>query len=117
MKPPYYVKCEHGGERIGVMAYRHKDGGVCFLDTGWHHTGCSPFHILEGPFVIKETSEGVVYEAENGDIIRQLTPNDQLWSGWLNWQDFLNSPDGAEATEEIAEQGCQLNGALIDKPL
>jgi hypothetical protein len=117
LKPPYYIKCEHGGERIGVLAYHHKDGGVCFLDTGWQHVGGNPFHILKGPFEAKETPEGVVYEAENGDIIRQLTRKDRLWGGWQNWQDYLNSPDGIETTEEIAVQGCLSNGALTDKPL
>ncbi len=117
IKPPYYIKCEHGGERIGILAYHHKDGGVCFLDTGWHHVGGNPFHILKGPFVAKETPEGVVYEAENGDFIRKLTRMDRLWSGWQNWQDYLDSPDGIETTEDKAVKGCQSNGALIDKPL
>jgi len=117
LKPPYYIKCEDGGERIGVLAYHHKDGGVCFLDVGWSLTSCNPFHILNEPFVVKETPEGLVYEAENGDFIRQLTENDRLWSGWQNWQDYLNSPDGARATEEEAVNGCHSNGALIDRPL
>jgi predicted RNase H-like nuclease len=117
LKPPYYIKCEDGGERIGVLAYHHREGGVCFLDVGWSLTSCNPFHILNGPFVAKETPEGFVYEAENGDFIRQLTENDRLWSGWQNWQDYLNSPDGARATEEEAVNGCQSNGALVDRPL
>lgn len=78
---------------------------------------CNPFHILKGPFVAMRTQKGVVYEAENGDFICQLTEKDRLWSGWQNWQDYLNSPDGAETTEEEAVQGCLVNGALIDEPL
>lgn len=117
MKPPYLVNCEHGGERIGILAYQHKSCGVCFLDTGWDKPGSSPFHVLEGPFELIETPRGSIYTARNGDTVQQLKPEHSLWRDWQNWLEFQKSPDGAKATQDIAIQGCKSNGANICKPL
>ncbi len=117
MKPPYRINCEYGGERIGVLAYKHIDGGICFLDVGWDTVGRSPFHILDGPFELKETPSGPVWQARNGDTVQMLNPEDQTWSDWKSWLDYLESPDGIGATMEEAISGCKSNGALIDQPL
>ncbi len=117
MKPPYLVSCRHGGERVGVLAFKHKKGAICFLDVGWLDTAVPPFHILDGPFELVETPRGMVYTAANGDTVQELKPEHPLWYNWQNWLDFLENPDGAKANQDIAIEGCKSNGAIIDQPL
>lgn len=120
MKKPFYIKCEHGGVRVGVEAFHHQDGGICFFDVGWDSSmgGVPPFHILNGPFVAKETPSGRIYEAENGDIVRELTQEDPVWIEWQQWGNYLNAPDCPDTTsDETAISGCKNNGALIDKAM
>ncbi|MEI6824607.1 MAG: hypothetical protein WCK54_03380 [Desulfuromonadales bacterium] len=89
------------------MAYQHKSGGVCFFDTGLDKPGSSPFHIIEGPFELIETPRGLVYTAKNGDTVQELKPEQSLWRDWQKWIEFLESPDGAKATQDIAIEGCK----------
>lgn len=117
MKPPYLVSCRHGGERVGVLAFKHKKGAICFLDVGWLDTAVPPFHILDGPFELVETPRGMVYTAANGATVQELKPEHPLWYNWQNWLDFLESPDGAKANQDIAIEGCKSNGAIFEQPL
>ena len=113
MQPPYLIIHPIGGRRIGVFAFRHKNGGACFLDVGWSETTQNPFHLLQGPIELK----GEQWVCADGSTVQELTPGDPLWRSWQNWLDYLASPEGARATDKHAISGCQENGAIIDQPL
>lgn len=113
MKKPYLIIHPIGGRRISEFVFMHKDGGACFLDLGWDTTTSHPFHLIDGPIELIEGS----YRCGGGVIVQELRPEDPLWSRWLNWLDYKQSPDGKLATDELALNGCQNEGAIINHPL
>lgn len=113
MKAPYLIIHPIGGRRIGVFAFRHKNGGACFLDVGWSGAAQQPFHLLEGPLELK----GEQWICADGATVQELTPEDPLWRNWQTWLDYLASPEGEGTTDEQAIFGCQRDGAIIDQPL
>jgi hypothetical protein len=113
MKKPYLVIHPVGGRRVADFAFKHSDGGACFLDVGWYDTTRNPFHVVDGPGTLADG----VWTFPDTTTIQELPPGDPLGEEWGNWMDFKNSLDGSGATDERALLGCQSNGAIISEPL
>ena len=111
MKRPYLVVFPGGATRVADFVFMHKDGGACFVDVGWDDPGQHPFHIIDGPIVRTENQ----WKSCNGTIIRELTEGDRdEWHNWQAWMDYKTSPEGCRATDELAIEACERDGALTN---
>ena len=111
MKRPYLLVWPSGGSIVADLVFAHKDGGACFISTGWDLPGTHPFHVLPGPVVKTETE----WRCADGAVIRELKPEDEEFDQWTRWSDYKQSAAGKLATDDRAIQCCKYDGALIDQ--